>query len=514
MRIYVSLQNAWYGKNLEPVLQDLLARRHEIVIGVGEWGDEQAWLEKLGSEEGKVTVVRAPGRSDRYKRSTDKLRNVIDYLHFLGSAFDNIPYSRLRRRGQVPELASRFIRQHQLRYGLRRRLALWWLKLVDESLPPDPTIVAHLRAHRLDALVVCPLLGPELGQHEHVRAAKRLGVPTVFAVHSWDNLSSKGLIRLSPECVAVWNHVQRGEAVELHHQPEGRVVITGAYPFDGWFSTSPSLSRSEFLNRVGLPEDRKLILYLCSALYFAKAQPEGDFVRDWLIKLRNASDQRLREAAVVIRPHPKRATEFIEHHPLGDDKLAVIWPARGEMPNSIERHTTFFDSLYHADAVVGLNTSAMIEAAIVGREVHTILEPRYHVSQQETFHFGYLSDPKNGLLRVADGWEAHFLQLSEELSAAQGAKRAARFVDRFVRPRGREQRASAVMADEIERTAAGARVLRLYGSLLWWFTLPWLERMERRAEAAESRITWRRCQTLGQWRERRQFLNSLPEPKA
>ena len=32
----------------------------------------------------------------------------------------------------------------------------------------------------------------------------------------------------------------------------------------------------------------------------------------------------------------------------------------------------YFDSIYHAAAVVGINTTAQIESAIVGRPVHTL----------------------------------------------------------------------------------------------------------------------------------------------
>jgi hypothetical protein len=509
MRIYISLQNAWYGKNLEPVILSLLHRGHEVIVGLCEQGHEQDWLDKLESSARNAMVTSVPDRRDRWTRAVEQLRHVIDYLHFLGPAFDSVPYSRLRRRGEVPELACRLIRRHQLRYGWRRRAAIWWLKWVDESVPPDAGVVDHFREHRPDVLVVCPLLGPEIGQYEHVRAAKYLGIPTVYAVHSWDNLSSKGLVRMKPECIAVWNEIQKREAVELHHQPKGRIVATGAYPFDAWFETKPSLNRTDFLKILGLPEDRPLILYLCSALYFAKSQPEGDFVRDWLVRLRACDDLRISEAGVMIRPHPKRAGEFADRNLLGNDPLAVVWPSRGEMPNSAKRHGAFFDSLYHADAVVGLNTSAMIEAAIVGRPVHTILETRYDVSQQSTFHFSYLSDPKEGFLRVATSWEMHLAQLRETLSGSESATQAAQFVDAFVRPHCRERKASVLMSDEIERTARRARVLGLSGALLRRFTLSWLERMQSRAVAADAEVRWKRCQTLEQWQERRQFLDSL-----
>lgn len=506
MRIYLSLQNAWYGKNLEPVIEELLARGHKIVVGVCEDVEERGWLDRLAASTNSVTVTMAPARADVWAESVEKLRHVIDYFHFLGPSFDAVAYSRLRRRREIPEVARKLIRQHQLRYGFRRRAALWWLRRVDESVPADASIVEHLRRHRPGVLVVCPLLGPDTSQHEYVRAAKRLGIPTLYAVHSWDNLSSKGLVRFRPERLAVWNRVQREEAVNLHQQPGRRIAVTGAYPFDAWFETKPSLGRSDFLKRAGLPEDRPLILYLCSALYFAKAHPESKFVAKWVARLRG--DARLKGAAVMIRPHPKRASEFVKHNPFAGDPLTAVWPLCGEMPNSRERHVAFFDSLYHADAIVGLNTSAMIEAAIVGRPVYTFLEPRYEVSQQATLHFGYLSDPQTGILRVAKSWETHLDSLHEALTGPVGASQAARFVETFVRPHGRQRKASLAMAEAIEKTAR-ARVLPLVGLRYRRWTLPWLERMQAHAAATEAELKWKPCQTLEQWQERQEFLAAL-----
>ena len=46
-----------------------------------------------------------------------------------------------------------------------------------------------------------------------VKSAKAIGVPVVFPVFSWDNLSTKGLIHVQPDRVLVWNEHQKREAV-------------------------------------------------------------------------------------------------------------------------------------------------------------------------------------------------------------------------------------------------------------------------------------------------------------
>ncbi len=100
---------------------------------------------------------------------------------------------------------------------------------------------------------------------------------------------------------------------------------------------------------------------------------------------------RLREMAILVRPHPQRLEEWTA------DALAalaragnVVW--WGSNPVDADSRADYFDSMSHAAAVVGLNTSALVEAAIVDRPVFTILLPEFRDSQEGTFHFHYLLD--------------------------------------------------------------------------------------------------------------------------
>ena len=42
--------------------------------------------------------------------------------------------------------------------------------------------------------------------------------------------------------------------------------------------------------------------------------------------------------------------------------------------------------------MVGINTTAQIEGAIVGRPVHTVLADDFRFTQEGTLHFHYLED--------------------------------------------------------------------------------------------------------------------------
>src|SRR5688572_2231778 len=256
--------------------------------------------------------------------------------------------------------------------GLRtekgRRLVFRTLRALERGLPVSREIEDYFRAQRPDLVMIAPLVDLGSPQLDHLAAAKALGVRTVLPIASWDYLSSKALIRSVPDRVLVWNEIQRTEAVELHGLPSERIVVTGAQPFDLWFDRRPSRSRESFCTRVGLRTDRPFVLYLCSSLFRGTAS-EAAFVEQWVDALRGSTDPRLKDIGILIRPHPARAEEWKDVDLSGYRNLA-FW---GAHPVDREAKDDYFDSMYYSAAVVGLNTSAFIDAAVVGKPAHTIL---------------------------------------------------------------------------------------------------------------------------------------------
>ena len=118
---------------------------------------------------------------------------------------------------------------------------------------------------------------------------------------------------------------------------------------------------------------------------------------------------------------------------------------------------SLYDSLHHSSAVVGLNTSAMIEAGILDKAVLTLVMEEFAGGQEGTLHFHYLRAANGGLLHEAHGFDEHVGQLSTALRGGAGSDgagdQARRFVERFVRPHGLQTPVTPIMVEEIERAA-------------------------------------------------------------
>jgi hypothetical protein len=314
-----------------------------------------------------------------------------------------------------------------------RRLLVAAIDLIERATRTPKLFHPYLRQLRPDVVVLTPLVILKTSQLDLARAAAELGIRNIFAVASWDHLSSKGELTFSPQQVVVWNPVQKREAVELHGLDPERVVITGSQVFDEWFGRHPSVTREAFCARVGLRADRPVVLYVCSAL-FEGSPPEPDFVVRWVRHLRQSGHPGLRECGILVRPHFKRGHEWRDITFDGLDNV-VCWPRAGAAPVDVSSKSDYFDSLFHASAVVGLNTSAMIEAAILGRPVLTVLMPEFRDNQEGTIHFRYLLEGQDALLRASRSLDEHARHVADILDGRDpDPDRSGRFVRAFVRP--------------------------------------------------------------------------------
>jgi hypothetical protein len=319
---------------------------------------------------------------------------------------------------------------------------------LEEAIPTSDRIDAYIRERSPDVVLATPVVNRASTQVDFLKSARRLGIPAATCVASWDNLTNKGLLKWAPERVFVWNEIQRREAAELHGIPAERVVATGAQLFDAWFERCPSTARDEFVRRVGLGL-APYVLYTCSNPAMTDT-PESRFVLAWLEALR--ADDRLRGLGVLIRPHPNDAGEWAKVD-LGRYDNVSVWPRGGVHTVTDDARADFFDSLAHSAAVVGINTTAMIEAAIVGKSVLTVLAPEF--AQESTLHFDYLLEEHGGFLHVASSLDDHVGQLADVLDEdAAGAERRRRFVESFVRPHGLDHPATPILADAVEELAA------------------------------------------------------------
>jgi hypothetical protein len=463
MKILFVMRHGGYARNFEWALRLLAERSHHVELGFErsriegmarrpERRDADFLLpERLHLETGgAVSHTLIPTREDRWRALAFGLRQSVSYLRYLTPPYRDSAKLRARWERRTPRVIVSLLRVQ----GLRSRIVLAALeralRAAERLVPRSKEIDAYLRAGAFDLVLITPLVdGPS--QHDWLRSAQALGVPAALAVASWDNLTNKGLMFDRPARTYVWNEIQRREAIELHGLDPETVAAVGAHSFDHWFDWEPRTSRADFSAEVGLDPDRPFLLYVCSSGFIAS--DERPIVARWIAHLR--SDPALADVGVLVRPHPTKGSIW-EEHPLGELGNVAVWPPAGADPNDEDRRSAYYDSIWHSAAVVGANTTALIDAAIIGRRTFSVLLPELRGAQEETLHFHYLLPENGGALTVARSLDEHHAHLRKAIGEepSEGAWRVG-FLELFVRPHGLAEPAAPRLVRDLEDLASG-----------------------------------------------------------
>jgi hypothetical protein len=407
-------------------------------------------LRGLGIENVAYTEMSDPERG----RALRFLRNTRDYLWYLSPAQERASFNRRQalerlvcgvtdgEAGADPSWRDPIV---ELDPDQRRVLDAA-LAAVDAEISPDPGVVQLLRRHRPDVVLVSPFVKQDFHQAEVVKAARILGIRSAFLVYSWDNLSNKGRVQVPPDRTFVWNERQRREAVELHGLDPDSITVTGAPHWDPFFRLSPSADREEFCAAHGFDLDRPIVLYLGSTKRICPDEPR--VVERWLDAVRRAPAP-LGNANVLVRRHPDDKAKWAEWRP-EHDRVSLS-------PHPKQEDQSLYDELHHAAVAVGLNTSAQIEASILGKPVFTFAAGDLAPGQAGTLHFYYLLQAQGGVVRYAETLEEHVSQLAPAVAGDYDRAAIFRFCEAFVRPHGSDRPVAPILAEQVVKLAAEGR---------------------------------------------------------
>jgi hypothetical protein len=438
-------------RNFEFAIRALASRGHRVRL-VADRSDNLGGARTVealsASFPDAIEVVAGPKIKDTtWQPLGSALRLTLDYWHYLHPRYAGSPKLTARARSQAPALAG-VVPSIPVLGRPALKLAEHLVRAAERRLPVAPDVLRFLEAQRPDLLLVTPLLYFGSQQGEYVRAASRLGIRSVLCVGSWDHLTTKGLIHAVPDRVVVWNDAQREEARDIHGVPPEHVTVTGASAYDHWFTAQPSLSRDAFCEKAGLNAARPYLLYLCSSPFIAP--DEVGFVERWIAAIRGSRTSALKDVGILVRPHPQNAAQWADVDVSRVGNVAVF-PRGGANPVESGARAEYFDSMYHSAGVVGVNTSGLIESAIVGRLVYSVLDEEFSGTQEGTLHFRHLQRFNGGLLHVARTLPEHCVQLDDLLSGRTSIDdRGTQFVKAFIRPHGLDVPAAPIFADVIE----------------------------------------------------------------
>jgi hypothetical protein len=160
-------------------------------------------------------------------------------------------------------------------------------------------------------------------------------------------------------------------------------------------------------------------------------------------------EERIRPS-ILIRPHPFKDMDAASL----ESKWVSIFPKGGQRPDTDEARSTYYDTLYHSAAVIGVNTTGFLESAILDKPCLTVVTPQTSRGQEMRAHFKHLMNA--GYIETARDFPELARQIMEILSGVDASREnRAKFVRDFIRPHGIGVPAAEVMAGAILAVAQG-----------------------------------------------------------
>jgi hypothetical protein len=209
-----------------------------------------------------------------------------------------------------------------------------------------------------------------------LREAKRLKVPVVFSVSSWDHLTTKGPILFRPDWVFVWSEEMASEVVKYHRHPRNRVSITGALYMDICTSTDQVIPREKFCEMMGIPTDRKIILYALGNKYVEYLNTV--FIKKMLELIEK--DGFGPKCFLVARANPKdpgKHYKQFENHPdmlvQYPGHLSRFNPHSGRRLHVKDDDIVRISAIYHSDVIICTTSTIIFDGALMDKPIINIM---------------------------------------------------------------------------------------------------------------------------------------------
>lgn len=202
-----------------------------------------------------------------------------------------------------------------------------------------------------------------------LRAAKRLGVPSIGFINSWDKLTSRSIIRILPDYLIVPNKIVKTEAVCFHDIPPEKIFISGAPQFDIYRKLKPT-SREDFLKQAGLPITARFFVFCPMGKTFSDSDWQFMLLIDSFLKRKLLPD----DLFVLVRFPPNDRVRLGDSSKM--DRFVFMIPGvrfsktRGVDWDMNEADIqSLFDSIYWSELVVCPPSTISIDASILDKPV-------------------------------------------------------------------------------------------------------------------------------------------------
>lgn len=358
-------------------------------------------------------------------------RELRSYSWYL-SRIDQSQYYIDRWADLFPGIMPNILKIEWVKRIIRHRTCFKLLETVERLIPAPCAVMKDIKDVSPDLVYVSPGNMRYSNEIAYVKAASKLGIPSVISVLSWDNLTNKGLFHWTPDIFLAWNRHHEEELKTLHDIDNERIKIVGAQLFDKWAQRDESF----------LPDERLLeytkepyILYLGSSSNIAKDESEV---------LKNIISQVLQKGhscRIVFKPHP---AHYEYYQKLSIDCVIVL-PKQFGLSETLQDIANFHHLVMTARCVVGINTSGFLDSVLIGKRTFAYLSAEHEQTQRLSAHYRLLTGYR--VINEINSYEQMIEMIDNDSAFIKNRKL---FLASFVRPHGETNLAGFHAANIIE----------------------------------------------------------------
>ena len=197
-------------------------------------------------------------------------------------------------------------------------------------------------------------------------------IKTMSFIQSWDNPTSKGPFRVTPDKIIVWNNILKEEVAKFHYVSPQDILLSGVPQFDLYLDKEHFLSKEIFFQELNLDADKKLITYTTGP---HNMLPDEHEVVDLLYASIQA-DKTTYPSQLLVRLHPK---DDMKYYKKFENMPGLVLQLPGQIARTNDRWNPtqrdmygLAELMFYSDVVVNTSSTITIDAACLDTPVVNI----------------------------------------------------------------------------------------------------------------------------------------------
>ena len=362
--IFIPVFQSFVSRNIlnTGVLDELLSRGAKVVLFV-----PTPKIDFYKSEYEKERVIVEAFDTDKF---IDKKERFFKNLAELLIDSNVIRFRMVKKYQNSRKLLSYLYHRSIIGLFGRSSLVKKLFRRMDLNLNGKDAFEKYFEQYKPDVIFATDVFGQ--GDVMLLKSALKRGVRSVGMVASWDNNTTKGLMRVVPNLLIVQNEIIKDESMKIQKVPASILHVVGIAHYDYYMEYKP-IGKEEYFHKIGLNPSKRLVLF----------SPAGDkFIStDWqiceILKRAYSEGKLPDDVVILVRVHPTNPVSFKDFVPNEHfliENPGVKFEGMADKKKELDKEGLYhlLNTLAHVDVVINVLSSIVIDAAVFDKPIITI----------------------------------------------------------------------------------------------------------------------------------------------